>query len=414
MSHRILRSDQVVVSNESVLLRGAEIIPSKRRGADSDDAIAGILAFDNDQGETQNDLYRYLKRGHAEDDDNSGDADSAATASDIDIESESIASDTDVAAATGAPSDTDVAIAAAESAAATPDSDAATAATTAAAESAAAAPDTDTGAPSDTDAATAAAESAAATPDTDVVTAAAEDDRQQQVDRLNRTVTEQRREISSLQSDLGAAQQQLQAASNDDSRQQREQQLRQAEEEQKQIIADAETEREKLLAVARTEAESIRQDAHTAGHDEGFTKGYEQVEPVIARLKEITGRIVHKRQEILDGAESQIVELVLLIARKVIKIATKQSRLIAAENVRQALELVRKKGEVTIRINPADLKLSADSLQNITNAIERDGTIRFVEDTLIERGGCLIETEFGEIDARIHSQILEIENKIRT
>jgi flagellar assembly protein FliH len=31
----------------------------------------------------------------------------------------------------------------------------------------------------------------------------------------------------------------------------------------------------------------------------------------------------------------------------------------------------------------------------------------------VESGGCIIETDFGEIDARISSQLAELENKIR-
>jgi flagellar assembly protein FliH len=35
-----------------------------------------------------------------------------------------------------------------------------------------------------------------------------------------------------------------------------------------------------------------------------------------------------------------------------------------------------------------------------------------VEDTSVDEGGCVIETDFGEIDARIASQLAELEAKI--
>jgi flagellar assembly protein FliH len=35
-----------------------------------------------------------------------------------------------------------------------------------------------------------------------------------------------------------------------------------------------------------------------------------------------------------------------------------------------------------------------------------------MEDTSIDAGGCIIETDFGEIDARISSQLAELEARI--
>jgi flagellar assembly protein FliH len=38
--------------------------------------------------------------------------------------------------------------------------------------------------------------------------------------------------------------------------------------------------------------------------------------------------------------------------------------------------------------------------------------IQVVEDSSVDPGGCIIETDFGEIDARIASQLAELESKI--
>ena len=35
-----------------------------------------------------------------------------------------------------------------------------------------------------------------------------------------------------------------------------------------------------------------------------------------------------------------------------------------------------------------------------------------LEDSSVEKGGCIVETDFGAIDARISSQLTELENKI--
>ena len=45
---------------------------------------------------------------------------------------------------------------------------------------------------------------------------------------------------------------------------------------------------------------------------------------------------------------------------------------------------------------------TVESIKNITVA----------EDSSVEKGGCIIETDFGAIDARISSQLNELEQKI--
>jgi flagellar assembly protein FliH len=44
--------------------------------------------------------------------------------------------------------------------------------------------------------------------------------------------------------------------------------------------------------------------------------------------------------------------------------------------------------------------------------IENVKSVTVLEDATVDRGGCIIETDFGEIDARIAAQLKEIEERI--
>ena len=44
--------------------------------------------------------------------------------------------------------------------------------------------------------------------------------------------------------------------------------------------------------------------------------------------------------------------------------------------------------------------------------VENIKGITVLEDSTVEKGGCVVETDFGSIDARISSQLTELENKI--
>ena len=110
--------------------------------------------------------------------------------------------------------------------------------------------------------------------------------------------------------------------------------------------------------------------------------------------------------------EQDIIDLVLLIARKVVKVITENQRNIIISNVVQALRKVKGRGNVIIRVNMADLKLTTEHTKDFIERMEGVKSIQVAEDSTVSQGGCIIETDFGEIDARISSQLTELESKI--
>jgi flagellar assembly protein FliH len=63
-------------------------------------------------------------------------------------------------------------------------------------------------------------------------------------------------------------------------------------------------------------------------------------------------------------------------------------------------------------VNIADVKLTTDHTKEFIKSLEGIKSIQVQEDTSVDIGGCIIETDFGEIDARISSQLAELEAKI--
>ena len=110
--------------------------------------------------------------------------------------------------------------------------------------------------------------------------------------------------------------------------------------------------------------------------------------------------------------ESQIVELVILMARKVIKILSDNQKNVIMANTLSALKKVRARGEVTLRVNLEDVKLTTAHIEEFIQHVENIKGITVLEDSTVEKGGCVVETDFGSIDARISSQLTELENKI--
>jgi flagellar assembly protein FliH len=190
----------------------------------------------------------------------------------------------------------------------------------------------------------------------------------------------------------------------------------QAEEEAERIIADAGIKAGEIEKEIRQSLAAERKDARDKGMGEGREAGYAEgkaeVERLIERTQVVLERAQDKRGEILSETEKEIVDLVLLISRKVIKVISENQRDIIVSNVVQALRKVKARGNVIIRVNMADLKLATGHKQEFIKVMEGAKSVQIAEDSSVDPGGCIIETDFGEIDARISSQLAEMENKI--
>jgi flagellar assembly protein FliH len=191
---------------------------------------------------------------------------------------------------------------------------------------------------------------------------------------------------------------------------------REAQDEAEKIIAEARQKAQDIEDASRSAFEAERKDAEergrVAGRDAGFIDGKAEVERLVERTQTVLERAQDKRAEILAETEQEIIDLVLLISRKVIKVISENQRNVVISNVVQALRKVKGRGNIIIRVNMADVKLTTEHIKDFITLVEGSKSIQVVEDSSVDSGGCVIETDFGEIDARISSQLAELETKI--
>ncbi len=195
------------------------------------------------------------------------------------------------------------------------------------------------------------------------------------------------------------------------------QRLRQtAEDEAEDLVRNAEKQSAAMIEDAEKSVEEVTGAAHkegfAAGREEGFETGKAEVDRLIQHLHTIISAAIEKRNHIIDQSETQIIDLVLVISQKVIKVISENQKNVVINNVIQALRKLKSRGDVVIRVNLDDVKLTSDHVKDFMRMVENVRSITVMEDSSVDRGGCVIETDFGQIDARISSQFKEIEEKI--
>ena len=184
-----------------------------------------------------------------------------------------------------------------------------------------------------------------------------------------------------------------------------------------QVEDRAKLEAERMIKEAEMKVNEVEHEAYQkgyeAGREVGFKKGQSEVRRLIDRLGTIVGKAIDIREDIIQASEKQMVEMILIIARKVIKDEIIERKEIVLNNIREALKRIKDRDRVDIRVNFSDLEITTAHKDELIKLMESLRKVNIYEDSRIDRGGVIIETDVGAIDARISTQLKEIEEAIR-
>ncbi|MSO23576.1 MAG: hypothetical protein EXQ58_10065 [Acidobacteria bacterium] len=178
-------------------------------------------------------------------------------------------------------------------------------------------------------------------------------------------------------------------------------------------LGHANAEVELILRQARLKAAEIEKEAYEKGFSEGERAGREtgekMVEAVLKQYARTLEELKGLRRNLLTGSEREVVRLSLEVAKKVVKREACVDEELILALVRVALSRLADQSVMTVRVNPKDCQSILHHRESPGHRDSWHDGIKLVEDPLITRGGCLIETESGLIDARVEEQFREIE-----
>jgi flagellar assembly protein FliH len=178
------------------------------------------------------------------------------------------------------------------------------------------------------------------------------------------------------------------------------------------IVTEARRQAEEVLNQAREHTAELRlqayQEGYNEGRDEGLAQARREMEQALALVQATAREAKQLRDRIIAGSERQVIELVLDVVRKVIATELDSNPRLVVETVERAMKRLGSQRVVRIRVNPAELETVRVAF---AEAAERDWDI--TEDGVVSLGGCIIDTEAGTIDARLDTQIAEVEETFR-
>lgn len=119
---------------------------------------------------------------------------------------------------------------------------------------------------------------------------------------------------------------------------------------------------------------------------------------LIALQQGILGAIKDAVPQVMKACEEHLVELALDVARKVIDATPAQAEAIR-DNIVNAMRQVEESASYTVLVNPEDLKMLESAAGSLPRSDENH-RVTLVASNEVSRGGCIVETPFGRVDAR--------------
>ncbi len=182
-------------------------------------------------------------------------------------------------------------------------------------------------------------------------------------------------------------------------------------------IKDAEEEAEKIKNKAMDETDVIQDNAakegYNKGKEEGFEAGNKWAKSAIRKLNTILSTVAREQTSLVRDAQEQISEIVIVMARKMINTMIEIQNRVVYDNIVSVLKNLKGRAEIVIKVNGEDLSQTTKHKREFLQMIEGIEKIKISEDNTVDKGGCIIETEYGEIDSRISTQMSKIEVLVR-
>jgi flagellar assembly protein FliH len=124
-------------------------------------------------------------------------------------------------------------------------------------------------------------------------------------------------------------------------------------------------------------------------------QNYLNTSETLAKLKEV----------IYKQSEAELMDLVFSIAKKVIGEEIKTSPKVVIAMLEKGFEKIRDAKQYEIKVHPLDYQVLSTEKESLQEILKTSGSVKFTQDESVERGGCKIVTESGDISSEPGKQL---------
>ncbi len=173
---------------------------------------------------------------------------------------------------------------------------------------------------------------------------------------------------------------------------------------------------------ARQAAEEGRGEGKQAGFEEGRKEGFEagrreayeeaagELRTLAETLRAAFVDFDERKERLHRQAQVDLLELSLLIARKVIAREIEADAHVTRDNLKRCLEVLSARKNVTVHVAPSVVETLEKALPELAKTFGDIESVKIEADGEVSPGGCLIVGKDGSLDATVEAQLREVED----
>lgn len=179
------------------------------------------------------------------------------------------------------------------------------------------------------------------------------------------------------------------------------------------MTREAELEADRIMEEARQEAtgeaQKITEEAWQKGYAEGIDTAAEQSRDILAQAEEMRREAQREHEELIAGMEEEMLGLVMDVAKKVVAGELETDKNVIIKLIRDALPKCSNKNGAVLRVSTEDAETLAENSTELMSGIDGADSLEIKNDSALHKGDCIIETQFGSVDAGVSTRLDKIE-----
>jgi flagellar assembly protein FliH len=188
----------------------------------------------------------------------------------------------------------------------------------------------------------------------------------------------------------------------DDAKRQADEIINSAQEEHDRVVKDAYDNAMEIMENAKSEGFST---GYKEGYDQGYQEGYGASEVLIDEANELKHNATLHYEQIIQNSEGQLMDLVMEITQKVLEKEMDDDDEIIFNLVKKGLGRLTQTELLKIRVSEADYINLVSMKKRILPLLDKVGDIQIVQDDNMSKGDCIMETDSGNIDSGVQTQL---------
>lgn len=176
------------------------------------------------------------------------------------------------------------------------------------------------------------------------------------------------------------------------------------------------SEQEKIEAGALEKLKEIQegayQEAYQLGLEEGRKEAFQKVSAEIQEKMETFDSLIlaikGMKKDMAAFNESHLIKLMFQMASRIAKAELKDNNEAMIEVLRDAVGLAQDEENITVHVSQSQFEFMEELKKEMGRDFEFIKKIRFEPNVEIADGGCIVETNYGEVDARIEQRLEQL------